>query len=180
MKSLAMITFLALSSTACAQNHTSHSQHPAGNASLPTESGQAAFATVQEIVNMLIADPATNWSTVNLDALRDHLIDMDQVIMGARVSKRDIPGGVEIVASGDGLVLASIKRMLPAHSGSLSRIDGWKSSAAVHSDSVTLTVNSGSYRESDIIRGLGFAGLMAYGAHHQAHHLAIAKGDMPH
>lgn len=27
------------------------------------------------------------------------------------------------------------------------------------------------------IRGLGFAGLMTEGAHHQAHHLAMARGE---
>jgi hypothetical protein len=27
------------------------------------------------------------------------------------------------------------------------------------------------------IRGLGFAGLITEGAHHQAHHLAMAKGE---
>jgi hypothetical protein len=30
------------------------------------------------------------------------------------------------------------------------------------------------------IRGLGFFGVMASGAHHQAHHLAIAKGEHVH
>lgn len=30
------------------------------------------------------------------------------------------------------------------------------------------------------LRGLGFIGVMTLGAHHQAHHLAIAKGMSPH
>jgi hypothetical protein len=29
------------------------------------------------------------------------------------------------------------------------------------------------------IRGLGFAGLLTQGAHHQAHHLAMARGGDP-
>jgi hypothetical protein len=29
-----------------------------------------------------------------------------------------------------------------------------------------------------MIRGLGFMGIMVQGAHHQMHHLAIARGQM--
>jgi hypothetical protein len=36
----------------------------------PTQPGQAAFAAIQEIVAILEADPRTDWSKVNIDALR--------------------------------------------------------------------------------------------------------------
>jgi hypothetical protein len=35
-------------------------------------------------------------------------------------------------------------------------------------------------KETRHIRGLGFAGLMVSGSHHQAHHLALAKGEPMH
>src|SRR5262249_59069954 len=51
-------------------------------------SGQAAFSTIGEVVAILKADSSTDWSKVDLDALREHLIDMDDVVMHASVAKR--------------------------------------------------------------------------------------------
>ena len=58
--------------------------------------GQEAFGTIQEIVRMLEADPATDWSKVNIGALREHLIDMDEVTLRAQASERALENGVEI------------------------------------------------------------------------------------
>src|SRR5947209_3755409 len=41
----------------------------------PTMPGQDAFGTIQEIVGILEADPNTDWSKVNISALREHLVD---------------------------------------------------------------------------------------------------------
>src|SRR6516164_1352974 len=38
----------------------------------PIMSGQDAFGAIQEVVNILDADPATDWSKVNISALRAH------------------------------------------------------------------------------------------------------------
>ncbi|MCC2098329.1 MAG: hypothetical protein KDJ29_15640, partial [Hyphomicrobiales bacterium] len=43
----------------------------------PVQPGQSAFAAIQEIVEILEADRSTDWSKVNIPALRQHLIDMD-------------------------------------------------------------------------------------------------------
>ena len=40
----------------------------------PTRPGQDAFAAIQAIVQILDADPQTDWSKVDLEALRQHLI----------------------------------------------------------------------------------------------------------
>ena len=45
--------------------------------------GQAAFGAIEEIVQKLEADPATDWSKVNIGALREHLIDMNEVTLRA-------------------------------------------------------------------------------------------------
>ena len=45
----------------------------------PTMPGQDAFGAIQEIVQILDADPKTDWSKVDLDALRQHLIDMNEI-----------------------------------------------------------------------------------------------------
>ena len=45
----------------------------------PTMPGQDAFGAIQEIVGILDADPKTDWSKVDLEALRQHLIDMNEI-----------------------------------------------------------------------------------------------------
>ena len=67
---------------------------PGAIGSLPTQPGQGAFGAVQEIVGMLEADPTTDWSKVNLDALREHLIDMNEVALHA-----DAPSSESTAAS---------------------------------------------------------------------------------
>jgi hypothetical protein len=60
-------------------------------ARIPTEPGQAALGAMQEIVRMLEADPDTDWSKVTLTALREHLIDMDEVTLRAVVKEDRTP-----------------------------------------------------------------------------------------
>lgn len=45
----------------------------------PSIPGQNAFGAIQEIVRMLEADPNTDWRKVDLEVLRQHLIDMNKV-----------------------------------------------------------------------------------------------------
>ena len=42
-------------------------------------SGQSAFELISQIVDRLEADPNTDWETINIEALRQHLVDMNQV-----------------------------------------------------------------------------------------------------
>ena len=90
----------------------------------PSMPGQEAFGTIQEIVRTLEADPTTDWSKVNIAALREHLIDMDEVTMRAVATERPLDNGVEIVVTGTGRTLDGIKRMVPAHVHELSHL-GW-------------------------------------------------------
>ena len=53
----------------------SHQAMHDGAAAGPAEPGQGAFAAMQEIVAILEADPTTDWSKVDLPALRQHLAD---------------------------------------------------------------------------------------------------------
>lgn len=84
-----------------------------GAAGAPTMAGQDAFGTIQEIVQMLQADPATDWSKVNIGALREHLIDMNEVTLHAAASERMLDNGIEIAVTGEGRTLTAIKRMVP-------------------------------------------------------------------
>src|SRR5437763_2768602 len=59
-----------------AMDHLAHAQAIRDcDGPLPTSPGQAAFGAISEIVRLLKADPNTDWSKVNIEALRQHLID---------------------------------------------------------------------------------------------------------
>jgi hypothetical protein len=147
-------------------------------ASLPTQPGQDALGAVQEIVGMLEADPTTDWSKVNLDALRVHLIDMNEVALHADAAVERIDGGIRVAVTGTGRTLAAIQRMLPEHAREMNGKNGWVVQAEPRPDGMTLTVTAVDAKQTTIIRGLGFIGVMASGGHHQMHHLIMAKGEM--
>lgn len=158
-----------------------HGHGPAqADGATPTLPGQDAFGAVQEIVRILEADPRTDWSKVDLEALRQHLIDMNEVTLKAQAAAKPIEGGVEIAVTGDGRTLLAIQRMVPAHARELDKVKGWSAKTASLPNGVLLTVTSGDPKEVAHIRGLGFIGLLVSGGHHQPHHLAMAKGEFAH
>lgn len=142
------------------------------------EGGQSAFAAIQEIVEQLMADPETDWSRVDIETLRQHLIDMDNVTMRAQVSVREIEGGARFEAtSDDDAVTASIRAMVPAHAATMNGAKGWTMQAEEIQGGAALSVTGA---DPVRIRALGFIGVMTVGMHHQAHHLALATGQNPH
>ena len=145
---------------------------------VPSEPGQGAFASVAEIVVLLMANPKTDWARVDINALRGHLIDMDMLVTHADVSTQHIAGGAifKVPTSGPGGEAAS--RMVPAHAPFLTAESGWSSEAVLNGDQITWTVTSD--KDEKAIRALGFFGLMAVGAHHQEHHMGMATGQMVH
>ena len=163
---------LAASALVFAQDrpHMDHAQHARGGAAaIPTMPGQEAFGTIQEIVRILEADPSTDWSRVNIAALREHLIDMNEVTMRARASERALDGGVEITVTGEDRTLSAIKRMVPAHAHELVAL-GWSATTRDLPNGVKLVVTTSDPRQAAKIRALGFMGIMVQGAHHQMHH----------
>jgi len=60
----------------------SQHMHQSGS---PVEVGQSQFAAIAEIVALLRDDQDTDWAQVDIQALRDHLVDMDNVTTGASV-----------------------------------------------------------------------------------------------
>jgi hypothetical protein len=152
-------------------------QHPPLSA--PTQPGQAAFAAIQEIVSILDADPATDWSKVDIEALRQHLIDMDNVTLRAEVKSERVESGAKFDVSGAGPVKDSIQRMITAHATTMSGIGDWQYKAALTDDGASLTVLVPP-KDREKLYGLGFMGIMTRGMHHQTHHLMIARGAHPH
>ena len=153
--------------------------HGPGQAGMPSQSGQAAFGALQEIVTMLLADPATNWSKVDIDSLRQHLIDMDEVTMRATVQKEPIDHGLRMTVTGDGRTLEAIQRMLPAHAQATNGLYGWTMQAKAIPNGEEVEVTTANDADTAKIRALGFMGIMTLGTH-QMHHLAMAKGEMMH
>lgn len=144
---------------------------------VPTMPGQEAFGTIQEIIEILESDPSTDWKSVNIDALRAHLIDMDEVTMNSHVQREDIPHGLKMIITGEGRTIDSIKRMVPTHNAmTLSSFDKWQTKVEMIDNGVILTVTSNDTAEVDKIRGLGFIGIMSVSSNHQFHHLMMAKG----
>lgn len=149
-------------------------------AGAPLEAGQSAFAALQEIIAVLEADPATDWSRVDISGLRDHLVDMDRLVLHTTVDQQPIPGGLVMTVSGDTSAQDAARRMVAAHAPTLDAIAGWRAEATATENGIRLTVTAEAAAATLRIRGLGFFGLMASGAHHQPHHLALARGMAMH
>jgi len=148
------------------------------NTGIPTEPGQGAFAAVSEIVTILKNDPETDWSLVNISALRDHLVDMDMLVTYADVTTTNIENGIEMTVSLIGQGGGAVSRMVPAHGPFMAAESGWQSDVSQSDDAITWRVTSP--EDAVQIRALGFFGLMATGDHHRAHHIGMARGIMVH
>ncbi|TRD14802.1 hypothetical protein [Palleronia caenipelagi] len=160
-------------------NHGTHRVEHGSPVEL-TEPGQGAFAALSEVVRLLEEDPDTDWSRVDLDGLRNHLVDMDRVVMDSIVSETALPDGLLMRVTGDAKTVASLMRMVPAHAAQLAQDPRWSVEAEVLDDAVSLTVKSTNPVVIARIRGLGFFGLMASQDHHRAHHLMMARGEDAH
>ncbi|MEX2178227.1 MAG: hypothetical protein WD801_05925 [Gemmatimonadaceae bacterium] len=185
---LAMSFLIASTNVLIAQEHahTPRMTHPAdstapsGAATVPVSAGQAAYAAIGEIARLLEQDPATDWTKVNLEKLRQHLIDMDEVTMRSVVRQENIGGGARFVVTGQGRTLEAIRRMTQAHGGMMSA-DGMTVRVDDIASGVRMTVVAAEPSNATAvarIRGLGFIGLMTSGDHHGPHHLAMARGTI--
>jgi hypothetical protein len=142
--------------------------------------GQDAFGAITEIVRILDADPATDWSKVDLERLRQHLIDMNEVVLRAAVTSTPVPGGLAMEITGSGRTEQAIRAMVVPHAVELDRMPEWSAKTETLPGGVRLTVVARKPDDARLvarIRGLGFAGMITVGGHHQPHHLAMAKGE---
>ena len=177
------IAFLALAVTARpgpAQSGMDHSRHGGMTAAAAAPAGQDAFAAITAIIAELEADSTTDWSKVDVEALRQHLVVMNDVTLGARSAQVSVAGGARMDVTGDGRVAASIRAMLYAHAPELERVGLYKATVEDIPRGARLTVTAADKADANTvakIRGLGFIGLLTLGAHHEEHHLALARGE---
>jgi hypothetical protein len=154
--------------------------HMSVNSKEPTFPGQDAFGAIQEIVNILEADPSTDWTRVDISGLRAHLVDMNLLVINALVSAKNIKGGLEVNISGQSRALLAIQSIIPAHAEMINGINGWAFKSEKTVTGAKLIVTSKNAKEISHIRGLGFYGLMVTDSHHQSHHLSLARGVKVH
>lgn len=182
---LCFLLVLPLSSQDTAgHQHTSAMRHDSATMSAAQQSGgQAAFSAISEVVRLLSADPTTDWSKVNIEALRQHLIDMDNVILRSVSNVIAAPSGLTMDVTGAGVVGEAVRRMLTAHRHELDEMPEYRASVTMIPNGARLTVTARNADDTATmlrIRGLGFAGLLTEGDHHAAHHLMLAKGEAVH
>lgn len=149
--------------------------------SQPSMPGQDAFGAIAEIVKILEADASTDWSKVDLERLRQHLLDMNEVVLHAVVAQVPVSGGLAMEITGTGRTEQAIRAMVVPHAAELDRTPEWSAKTETIAGGVRLTVVAKKPDDAKLvarIRGLGFAGLITTGAHHQPHHLAMARGEL--
>ena len=157
-----------------------HSSHNMAAPATALPAGQDAFAAISAVIALLEADSTTNWSKVNIEALRQHLIVMNDVTLGARSAQSAVPGGARMDVTGDGRVATSIRAMLHAHAPQLDAMGTYRTRVEDIPGGARLTVTAATAGDAATearIRGLGFIGLLTLGAHHAQHHVAIARGE---
>jgi hypothetical protein len=147
-------------------------------AAVPRAPGQDAFAAIAEVVRILDADPKTDWSKVDLERLRQHLIDMNEVVLRSAVAQSPVPRGIAMEVTGAGRTEQAIRAMVVSHAAELDALPGLAAKTDPIPGGVRLTVTSREDDERAVarLRALGFAGILTLGAHHAPHHLAMAKG----
>jgi len=160
-----------------------HAGHSMGAAPSASPAGQDAYAAIAAIVAALEADSTTDWSKVNIEALRQHLIVMNEVTLRARSAQTPVPGGARMDVTGDGHVAESIRAMWHAHATMLGGMGPYRATVDDIPGGARVTVtatNPGDQKTVAKIRGLGATGLLTLGNHHAQHHIALARGESMH
>lgn len=171
-----LFVFLLVSGGVFAQHH----HH--GMSSPLTKSGNDIFDAIQEVVEKLEADPNTDWSKVDLEGLRQHLIDMKAFTEEVDVlSKEDIENGVKIIIKSQTEraenALTNFSKM---HPRMLKMEKDWDMQMESDSETWTIVCTTSKPEEVVKLRALGYIGLVVEGAHHQLHHWMMATGKMKH
>ncbi len=105
---------------------------------------------------------------------------MNNVTLHAKVTAEPIDSGFRFSVTGTGEVRGSIQRMVTAHAATMNGVAGFTYIAEDMPDGAIMTVTVADPADLPKLHALGFIGVMTLGAHHQAHHLAIASGQSPH
>ena len=120
-------------------------------------------------------------SKVNIEALRLHLVEMQDMTLNVTVEQEPIKLGFKaVITPTTNRALQSMSRVLSVHPSQMKEETGWNMVVTNNNGIFTIAVTTDQLQDVDKIRGLGYIGIMAYGNHHQPHHWAMASGDNPH
>jgi len=156
--------------------HSQHNTAGSHNTELQ-ENGQAAFAALIEVVAILEQDDSTDWGNVDIDGLRAHLQDMNNLMLYTQANKTiTADTQIQFDITGTAQSIPSIHRMVPAHSGFIEQSRGWVIEHELNDSGATvkITVQNTDYLKR--INALGFYGFMSLDSHHQTHHNRLAMG----
>ncbi len=174
---LVLAPFAAQAQTHDIQMMGDHPMAMSDGVAPPKESGLSAFAAIQEIIALLEADPNTGGSMVDIEALRQHLIDMDNVTLRADAKRSPSTAGCV-----QGRRRGRNPRLDPAHdarpAATMNGVGG-RRYVAVATSGADLTVYAPA-KDLAKLKALGFLGVMTRGMHQQRRHLMIARGEHPH
>ena len=196
VKKITVLIFITTVGVGCASVHSNEDERHKGgmhidgmheegstanftssNNEMLTYPGNMIFGTVQEAVNRLLASPDTDWKKVDVEGLRQHLLDMKNFSENVLVlSKQNISNGLEVTIKVEPNALSSLERVLSAHPAQLYQESGWTMEVVQLEDEFTLTITTEVLDEVEKLRGLGYFGLMVYGNHHVSHHWMMIQG----
>ncbi len=143
------------------------------------EGGQSTFAALIEVVNVFEADAKTDWAAIDIDGLRSHLLDMNDLVINTNAVTEVVDGNTirfNVVTNGGVDSLGAIHRMVQAHSRFIEQSRGWKIAHATNDSGATVTITANDASDMVRLKALGFYGFMSLDSHHQAHHYQIAMG----
>ena len=141
--SLILPLLVALLSAELATAQMTHGQADHAGGASPKLPGDDTFGALAEIVEILRSDPGTDWSSVSITALRDHLLEMDAVASGPVPETTAIERGLAMTITLGSPAGDAAARMVPAHAPVLADETGWRSEVERSGDDLIITLQDG-------------------------------------
>ena len=145
-----------------------------------TQPGNSMFGAIKEVLRQLEADPNTDWKKVNLEALRQHFLDIRHFTEDVEIiTQKPLDKGIEIIVRATTpAAIPALDRAFSTQPKVLKSETDWDMTASKDKDKYKLRVTTGDASKVDKLRGLGYIGIMAVGNQHPALHWALAKGQV--
>ena len=146
------------------------------------EAGNDIFSTIQEVIDKLNNDPDTDWGKVDIEALRQHLLDMNDMATNVEIiNQKPLNNGLEVVVQAlTARAETTLAKVFNVHPVYLKRETGWNMLVVRNNKQFIVSTTTQDPKQVKKIIALSYIGLMAYGNHHQPHHWGISTSQNPH